>query len=54
MVKALENAVKECAELAVKKNIKSEDSLKYTQAAVNAANALRVLHDLRKSERDNT
>lgn len=47
MKQALKNAVKNNAQLASAGGVKADDALKYTQAAVNAANALRALQDVR-------
>jgi len=42
MQKKLEQAIKHCAEMAVKANT-SHDAMQYAQACANAANALRQL-----------
>jgi len=41
----LEKAVKQNAEMACKKNVTGDEAMKYTQAALNAANALRTLRN---------
>jgi len=39
-------AIKRNAELASTKDVKADDALKYTQAVVNAANALRCITEI--------
>ena len=39
----LDAAIKACAEAAAKSGLKSDDALRYTQAALNAAHTLQVV-----------
>ena len=48
MESELESAIKANAENAKKKDVSSADALRYTQACVNAANALLALATLNK------